>query len=539
MKRITKEQEKQLKYKDRLAKIERYIDILEENDINMKSQREYLKKILTEEESKTNDVLLNELGTLIESLKEYADIVNIIDTIEDLKTQQSPAQRKQLIFDIIEILKENTSEEKIPKKVLKKALNAIYQNIKSELENFLESETLSYIGTNLYIEQINEIIKEDIKEIKTSTFVNNPEMLEVLDQEIEKNKENLLNKQLLITIIACRKKEELRSRTILYMMNEDAKLNRNIEIIHEKHEKSIEIIQLIKDILKKYQKDKQKIKVNIPALVLTGTLLTGAALSVPTISNKKASKKVYPTITKHYRLERAIYEEEQEEKYEELINEEGKQITLTVQSEPIKINHNHYHRNETTYDITNATVEKEDPYYYINLDLEESDQIKEITSNKIEITKDEYEGEVRLLTITTQDLTKEKEEFNSQEYLELRNGLYIMIILASLIPNFPIHQLIKICVRLEMARTTGKEFKKKMKLLEQEIEIFKEKLLENEEIANEYYFLINSGILKKEINEIEHLYYSSLTWAEIKKGKQKTIEELKDTYKRIKSRKQN
>ncbi len=87
-----------------------------------------------------------------------------------------------------------------------------------------------------------------------------------------------------------------------------------------------------------------------------------------------------------------------------------------------------------------------------------------------------------------------------------------------------------------MARTTGKEFKKKMKLLEQEIEILKEKILENKEIANEYYFLLNSGILKKEINEIEYLYYSTLTWAEIKKEKQKTIEELKDTYKRIKKK---
>ncbi|MCI8330481.1 MAG: hypothetical protein HFE04_00095 [Bacilli bacterium] len=426
MERIIKEQEKQLIYKDKLAKIERYIDVLEENDINMESQREYLKKILTEEESKK---ILYELGTLIENLKQYIDIINIIFDIEALNTQQYPAPKKQLIFNIIEILKENKDEVKIPKKILKKALNVIYQNIKSELENQLESETLNYIGANFYVEQINEIIKEDIQEIKTSTFVNNPEMLGVLDQEIEKNKENLLNKQLLITIIACRKKEKLKSRTILYMMNEALKLNKNMITINIKHEKSIEIIQIIKDILEKYKKAKQKIKVNIPALILTGTLLTGAALSVPTISNK------------------------------------------------------------TTYDITNATVEKE--------------------------------------------------EFNSQEYLELRNRLYIMIILSSLIPTFPIHQLIKICVRLEMSRTTGKEFKKKMKLLEQEIEILKEKILENKEIANEYYFLLNSGILKKEINEIEYLYYSSITWDAIEKSEQKTIEELKATYKRIKSREQN
>ena len=56
-------------------------------------------------------------------------------------------------------------------------------------------------------------------------------------------------------------------------------------------------------------------------------------------------------------------------------------------------------------------------------------------------------------------------------------------------------------------------------------------ILENKEIANEYYFLLNSGILKKEINEIEYLYYSSITWDAIEKSEQKTIEELKATYK--------
>ena len=198
---------------------------------------------------------------------------------------------------------------------------------------------------------------------------------------------------------------------------------------------------------------------------------------------------------------------------------------MTVQGELTKINHNHYHKTETVYDVTSKGVEE--PYYYLYLDLENNSEITKISETTLEYTDEEYTGEIRYLTIIKQDLESKEDEFDEGEYIATCWQAYTTLFISTLLPGFPIFNLFNITMDLLDAHRNKENFKKYLNLLSEELEKCHKKILENEEIRDYYNFLLNSGIMNKRNDVIEMLLSELVYYQKKMESKEKEALELK------------
>jgi len=505
-------------------KFSEFINILESNGINMDEQKEYLRIILNRWHKKqATETFLFELGSLEENLSSYKSIVNIIKIIEELT--KMPYSEEQ-VFSLIENLKECRSNKEIecPKNIIESALNCIFTEIQEEIKHCLDSKTFDMVSNDeFYTNYFNEFIKKKIEEINLSSFLNYPEMLETLQNEINRCKNNLFDKRLLTSLIACQEKEELMNSAKTYHCSKIRTLDANTFSIKRLNESRS--LYYVTTSLKDYKDLILSSKKRIPYLFLTGILLTGISLGIPTFAKKLSTKVSYKTTTEKYMLDLNLHSDNPIESYEELLNENGLQVTLTLQSELTKINHNHYHRTETVYDLTSTSIQ--DPYYYLDLDLSSIPEKSKVSETTLECTLEEYTGEIRNLTIVKQDLEMKDDYLDEEEYKALCGLSYITIFASMLIPNFPLFNLIAILVNLMESHHKKQDFKKHLKLLSEELERCHKLISENEEIRNYYNFLLNSGIMSKKDEFIEKQLSEAIKFQKVAEARERECLELK------------
>ncbi len=516
---------------ERVNKLMEFMSILESTGINLSEQREYLTTILNRYNFNGNtkealEIFAYELGTLMESLSPYKNLVKIIKMIEELKELNYSEEKEEQIQRLIELLEEYRSsvEVEYPKNIIDSALRCILDEIKEEIKNHLDSKTFDVISNDeFYTKYFNELIKEEIEKLKSLSFLCYPKMLETLQEETNRCKDNLFDKRLITSLIACQEKEDLMFVTKTYCRSKRYTIDANNYRIKSLSDN--DSLYATFESLKKYKELIFKAKKRVPSLLLTGILLSGISLGVPQFAKKFSIKSSYKTTTEKYSLDSDVHNESPLESFEELLNENGLQVTMTVQGELTKINHNHYHRTETVYDVTSKGVEE--PYYYLYLDLENNSEITKISETTLECTDEEYTDEIRNLTIIKQDL-ENKEDYTDEElYKELCSLSYITILASSLIPGFPIFNLISITLDLIEAHRNKEHFKKYLNLLSEELEECHKKILENEEIRDYYNFLLNSGIMDKRDDIVEMLLSELVYYQKKMESREKEALELK------------
>lgn len=521
-------QEKEIS-KERVNKLIEFIETLKSNGINMEEYEIYLTRLIDFNQThNTQDTYLYEIGSFMKSLEPYKNIVEIINMTNDLKRESDYYVRIPKTKDLISCINDNIDKDEIkcPTSLLEKANEEIFKTIKLELRETLMSYIFDLVlQDSFYTDYFINKIKKEIEELKRSTYLNNPEMITILKEEEEKCDGNLFDKKIIILLIACQEKETLSSNRWVYLSETEKSLSNNnssIQILNNYMK-----LGLAQERLREYRHYISKAKQKVPALILSSVLLTGASLGVIPLAKKLNYKNAYPTTTEKYRLESCIYDEGKFESVDRLINDEGKKITLEVQCELEKVNHNLYRRSTTVYDVTNASVKEESPYYYIHLDLSDPN-IKQIeTSYSHYNSNDFYTDEVRELTITTQDLNNPQEYTDEENYERILILTYLCITFSSLIPNFPINSLINILYNLKYAFENKRKFKENLKESEKDLEILENKILENDKIRDYYYFLLNSGIIKNKERKIEDLIKMSNLYKDVALEHKNKLLELK------------
>ena len=516
---------------ERVNKLMEFMSILESTGINLSEQREYLTTILNRYNFNGNtkealEIFAYELGTLMESLSPFINLVKFIKMIEELKELNYSEEKEEQVQRLIELLEEYRSsvEVEYPKNIIESALKCILDEIKEEIKNHLDSKTFDVVSKDeFYTKYFNELIKEEIEELKSLSFLCYPKMLETLQEEMNRCKNQLFDKRLITSLIACQEKEELMNATKPYCRSKRYTLDANNYRIKSLSDN--DSLYATFESLKKYKELIFKAKKRVPSLLLTGILLSGISLGVPQLAKKISTKSLYKTTTEKYILYSDIHTESTLESSEELLNENGLQVTLTVQGELTKINHNHYHKTETVYDVTSKGVEE--PYYYLYLDLENNSEITKISETTLEYTDEEYTGEIRYLTIIKQDLESKEDEFDEGEYIATCWQAYTTLFISTLLPGFPIFNLFNITMDLLDAHRNKENFKKYLNLLSEELEKCHKKILENEEIRDYYNFLLNSGIMNKRNDVIEMLLSELVYYQKKMESKEKEALELK------------
>lgn len=515
---------------ERIDKLTEFIEILKSNGINMEEYEIYLKRLIdfNQTHNKSQDTNLYELGSFMESLKPYKNIVEIIKKTDELKSESNYYVRIPKTIELINYINDNIDKDEIkcPISLIEHANEEIFKTIKLELRETLMSDIFNLVKHNpFYTNYFNNKIKREIDELKRAIYLNNPEMITILKEEEKRCNGNLFDKKIIILLIACQEKETLSNNKWVYLSETEKSLsdnNRIIQILNNSKK-----LGLAQERLKEYKKFIFQAKQKVPALILSSVLLTGASLGVIPLAKKLNYKNAYPTTTEKYRLESCIYDEGKSESIERLINDDGKRITLEVQGELEKVNHNLYRRLTTVYDVTESSVEEENPYYYINLDLSDPN-IKQIESSYSHYnSNDFYTDEVRELTITTQDLNNPQEYTDEENYERMLVLTYLCITFSSLIPNFPINSLINILYNLKYASQNKRKFKENVSELENELITLESKILENSEISDYYYFLLNSDIIKYNGIKIEELIKTSNLYKEITLEHKEKVLELK------------
>lgn len=452
----------------------------------------------------------SDLDRLNASFVKYQDLFDIKEkneTVESLNNEEISIRKSiELIYLLDSLFQNNFSTCQA---LIEKSIKVLYKQMKNEFIGKLDSKIFNTILEFPYlIKYFEEIIKLELEEIKESSFINNPEMIGILEKEEQRCRDSktLFDKNLIIILISCTNKEKL--------IHSSVEANKpNIDKLDHTNKEMKKFIvykylDKIKEICKKHNKLKRSLKLRLTAFGLTSILITSSFSNIPNIAKKINYKNLYNTTREKYRLESVIYNEEKESQYEERLNKEGTEITLTITSELRKINHNHYHQVETVYDITDVELEKETPYYYIHLDTS-LEGVKELSSKTLcYSTSDHNKEEVRELTIIKQDFNDKKEIFDEKNYVNKLIGLYIIMTLLTACQFLPPNLGYKLYKNLKQLKEERRNYNNLINYIDEIIDRIMFGINQKEEIKKQYKFLLQSGIIEKPIEELEQLVES-------------------------------
>lgn len=266
---------------------------------------------------------------------------------------------KDLSVRCLENWNEVIVENKLNDDEEKELIKAIYEHIKEEIAYNQErkSEILKYIIEHkIKVEQFEKLIKEDIKEIKTSTFGHKP-LIDLLDQNI-KLSETLLNPQIILSIMMNNDIERLRrGNEYILRNNNDA----CIETFAKESQANMGYLTdqktKIKDLLK--SKKKLILKKQICAGLLTMCLM--GSVTYTGIGTFFGRQFKYSTTTTQYT---SLGEES---KNTTLNYEKTKALkTLEIYNEPYTED-GKLVRSVETYDISTIPAENYEDYYTLDI----------------------------------------------------------------------------------------------------------------------------------------------------------------------------
>jgi len=211
-------------------------------------------------------------------------------------------------------------------------LKVIYDTIKQELiTNIYESELLEYIiDRGFKLEIFKNMIKEDITEINSSSFIN-IELLNYLNRTIEMK--GILSKHVIKGIIMCNDYDKIREGNSKYLDNQNKTVNHDLSNIKRRIKNEI---SHIKDNIRKLRKKltKQLIVRTVVPTIFALVILAGGVYTKfttdkiiresPTAETFNTTYTTYSSITNERILEETKYIEPLEEN----------KIIMTIYDEP-------------------------------------------------------------------------------------------------------------------------------------------------------------------------------------------------------------
>lgn len=201
----------------------------------------------------------------------------------------------------------------------------IYEFIKYEITNELESETLKNLKNNIGLYYINQCINKNIKSIKKEAFIEDPRLIDKLNMYINKSMSvdltsTLISKNIIFTIALIENGKKIEQSFKKRMNHIENEFSENLETIKEyineepeeekyaettegsslpKPKGSINKIKLeIEEQKEKLRKIRKNMKNKAALLVLSIMLVSGVAVTGPNIAKADSTK--YITVTEIY-----------------------------------------------------------------------------------------------------------------------------------------------------------------------------------------------------------------------------------------------
>jgi len=337
-------------------------------------------------------------------------------------------------------------------------LKVVYDTIKLELiTTIYNSELLEFIiNHDFKLRMFRNMIKEDITEIKSSTFAN-LEFIDYLTRALEVK--DILSNEVIRIIIMCNDYEKIREGNSIYLDNQNKKLNSELSNVKTRVKREI---THIKDNIRELRKKliKQLIKRTIVPSILAFIILLGGVgikYAIDNMVQDNAVEKFNTTYTTYS----SIGSKEEETKYEEVLLEDS--VIMTIYNKPYLVDGSLF-RTVKTYEIDGFDEASLEEYFSIDFS---NIPIKPLKEETIELTSSDTLEEYREVTLTTQDkedVEKTIKELKLSDYaFGIGGALFVPISLAILFS-------IKTC------SFDTKEINKTKEQLEKEIEIWKREL---------------------------------------------------------------
>lgn len=430
------------------------------------------------------------------------------------EAEKNITEFRKISLEILEEMKQAkanilTDNQKIYKRIYK----IIYEFIKYEIINELESETLKHLKNNIELHYINQCIKKNIESIKKEAFIEDPRLIDKLNMYINKSMSvdltsTLINKNIIFTIVLIENGKKIEQSLKKRMNHIENEFSKNLETMKEyineeledereikDHEKDAEITKEnkspkpkgsinrlkleIEEQKEKLRKIRKSMKNKATLLVLSIMLVSGVAVTGPNIAKEDFTK--YVTVTE-------IYENGKEPKkltsYEHKTNGFNRELRIYGQ---------YYYgdKNYEAYDLSDIIIEDGTTEDYLNIDIK-TFNLKPSQTNYETVEDREIE---RKLTIKTQNPNTAL--FDEEEYKNLMIWIYLVI---ALITSLPITFGIKLIKEEGLKERFSYE---QQELLQELVKKCKKYIKANETLAKEYYEIYNGELQKLSKEELE------------------------------------
>ncbi len=511
-----------------IIKIETIINNLKSSNININIEQEEKALETLKEDIKQKiqayQEMTDKLLKIEKQLKNYEKLNLIMNKalylengMKSEEAEKNITEFRKISLEILEEMKQAkanilTDNQKIYKRIYK----IIYEFIKYEIINELESETLKHLKNNIELHYINQCIKKNIESIKKEAFIEDPRLIDKLNMYINKSMSvdltsTLINKNIIFTIVLIENGKKIEQSLKKRMNHIENEFSKNLETMKEyineeledereikDHEKDAEITKEnkspkpkgsinrlkleIEEQKEKLRKIRKSMKNKATLLVLSIMLVSGVAVTGPNIAKEDFTK--YVTVTE-------IYENGKEPKkltsYEHKTNGFNRELRIYGQ---------YYYgdKNYEAYDLSDIIIEDGTTEDYLNIDIK-TFNLKPSQTNYETVEDREIE---RKLTIKTQNPNTAL--FDEEEYKNLMIWIYLVI---ALITSLPITFGIKLIKLIKEEGLKERFSYEQQELLQELVKKCKKYIKANETLAKEYYEIYNGELQKLSKEELE------------------------------------